>query len=88
MNNNQCNEGCCPPSAADGIDMNDFEVGEAKIKFGDADFELVKPGSFVRCAVTGKAIAVNALKYWSVDKQEAYIDADAAMVGFGYKDKA
>ncbi|MCH8240135.1 MAG: DUF2093 domain-containing protein, partial [Proteobacteria bacterium] len=35
-------------------------------------------GAFVRCAITKKPIPVEELKYWSVDSQEAYIDADAA----------
>jgi hypothetical protein len=46
---------------------------------------MVKPGRFVRCAVTGVKIPLEALKYWNVDKQEAYASADAAMIGFGLK---
>jgi hypothetical protein len=30
--------------------------GEAEVKFLDGDFRVVKPGAFVRCAVTGQAI--------------------------------
>jgi hypothetical protein len=29
----------------------------------------------VRCAVTGKAIPLDELRYWSVARQEAYADA-------------
>ncbi len=68
--------------------MNPFDAlgsgDEAILDYGDAEFHIVKPGTFVRCAVTGAAIAVKDLKYWSVDKQEAYVDAAAAMKGFGY----
>ena len=68
--------------------MNPFDSfgseDEAILDYGDAEFHIVKPGAFVRCAVTGKPIAVKDLKYWSVDKQEPYIDAAAAMRGFGY----
>jgi hypothetical protein len=32
----------------------------------------VRPGAFVRCAVTGVPIPLEELKYWSVDFQEAY----------------
>lgn len=46
--------------------------GEAQIRYMDADFKVVRPGAFVRCAVTGKAIALDELRYWSVQRQEAY----------------
>ncbi|MEM6625965.1 MAG: DUF2093 domain-containing protein [Pseudomonadota bacterium] len=53
--------------------------GEARLKYLDADFEVEKPGRFVTCAVTGKHIALEDLRYWNVDKQEAYVDAETAM---------
>lgn len=53
--------------------------GEAKIKYLDGDFDVVMPGAFVKCAVTGKQIALEDLRYWSVDRQEPYADADASM---------
>ena len=56
---------------------------EAVLEYLDAEFRIVKPGDFVRCAVTNKKIPVESLKYWNVDKQEAYIDAAAAISGFG-----
>jgi hypothetical protein len=59
--------------------------GEAKVEFRDAEFIVVKPGSYVRCAVTGAKIPLSALKYWNVDKQEAYVDAAAALQGFGMR---
>jgi len=52
---------------------------EAKIKYLDGDFEVMMPGSHVVCAVTGKPVALEDLRYWSVDRQEAYIDAEASM---------
>jgi hypothetical protein len=33
----------------------------------------------VVCAVTGLQIPVDELRYWSVERQEAYIDAAAAL---------
>jgi hypothetical protein len=51
---------------------------EAVIRYGDADFKIVKNGGFVTCAVTGRRIPLNALRYWSVEQQEAYADAEAA----------
>ena len=47
-------------------------AGEAEVKYLDGDFRVVRPGAFVRCAVTGAAIPLEELKYWSVDLQEAY----------------
>jgi hypothetical protein len=62
--------------------MNRFEgpgAGEARVRYLDADFQILSPGNFVRCAVTGKAIALDELKYWSVRRQEAYVDAAASL---------
>lgn len=53
--------------------------GEAEVKYLDGDFRVVRPGSFVRCAVTGAPIALDELKYWSVDRQEAYISPEAVL---------
>ncbi len=53
--------------------------GEAKLKYLDGDFEVMMPGAFVLCAVTGKEIALDDLRYWSVDRQEAYADADVSL---------
>lgn len=58
--------------------MNRFEgpgSGEARVRYLDGDFQVISPGSFVRCAVTGRAIPLDELKYWSVSRQEAYADA-------------
>jgi hypothetical protein len=53
--------------------------GEARVRYLDGDFQVLMPGGFVRCAVTGAEIPLNELKYWSVKRQEAYIDAAAAL---------
>ena len=60
--------------------MNDLSTGggQAVLRFLDADFEVIRPGHFVRCAQTDTVIPLNALRYWSVDRQEAYVDAAAA----------
>jgi hypothetical protein len=62
--------------------MNRHETGgsrEAKIRYLDGDFQILLPGSFVTCAVTGKAIPIDELKYWSVDRQQPYADAEASL---------
>ena len=53
--------------------------GEAQIQFLDADFRIIKPGNFVRCGVTGAKIPIDELRYWSVDRQEAYATREAAL---------
>ncbi len=53
--------------------------GEAILEFLDGEFRVVKAGSFVACAVTGVHIPVEALRYWSVDLQEAYANPVVAL---------
>ena len=57
----------------------------AKLHFMANDFRVLAPGEHVLCAVTGQAIALNDLRYWSVERQEAYASADIA---FGALDAA
>lgn len=54
-------------------------AGEAELRYLDGDFRVIRPGAFVRCAVTGTAIALDELKYWSVDRQEAYVGPEAVL---------
>ena len=56
----------------------DIPAGEARLRYLDADIEMIAPGDYVTCAVTGRKIPLQALRYWSVDLQEAYWDAEAA----------
>lgn len=58
---------------------NRSAAGEAEIRYLDGDFRVVRPGAFVRCAVTGTAIALEELKYWSVERQEAYVSPEAVL---------
>ncbi|HEY4775849.1 MAG TPA: DUF2093 domain-containing protein [Xanthobacteraceae bacterium] len=53
--------------------------GEAEIKYLDGDFRVIRPGAFVRCAVTGIPIPLEELKYWSVERQEAYASPEAVL---------
>tara|TARA_B100000945_G_C20393137_1_gene603388 strand:- start:257 stop:457 length:201 start_codon:yes stop_codon:yes gene_type:complete len=45
---------------------------QAKVKFYQNKFEVIKNGDHVVCAVSGKNIPLNELFYWNVDLQEAY----------------
>ena len=53
--------------------------GEAVVEYGDGTMRVIKPGSFVRCAMTGEPIALDALRYWSVERQEAFATPEAAL---------
>jgi hypothetical protein len=62
--------------------MNRFEgpgAREAVVRYLDGDFQVTSPGSFVRCSVTGSRISLDELKYWSVARQEPYVDAAASL---------
>lgn len=55
------------------------------MEFLDGDFRIRRPGAFVRCAVTGSPIALDDLRYWNVDAQEAYVSPEAKMERLGLK---
>ena len=64
--------------------MNRFQpnfIGgrEATLRYLDADYQVVVQGEFVRCAVTGKPIPLDQLKYWDVERQEPYVDATVSL---------
>ena len=54
---------------------------EARIRYLDADFQVLEEGDYVRCAITGQPIKLDDLRYWSVDRQEAYASPEAVMRG-------
>jgi hypothetical protein len=62
-------------------------TGEAVVEFLDSHIRVVKPGAYVRCAVTGEAISLDQLRYWSVERQEAYIGPDAVLRRLGIAPK-
>lgn len=52
---------------------------EAKLHYLDGTFRMLSAGDHVRCAITGAVIPLDDLRYWSVERQEAYADAAASM---------
>ena len=52
---------------------------EARIQYMAGNFRLLGAGDFVRCAETGVQIPLEELRYWSVQRQEAYVDAAASL---------
>ena len=45
---------------------------EAKLVYRPGDFDVVKSGDHVRCAVTGEPMTIDQLTYWNAELQEAY----------------
>ena len=58
--------------------MNAFDkslpaAGEpAMVRYGDGEMTVLKPGRSVVCAVSGKKIPLDDLRYWNPVLQEAY----------------
>lgn len=50
----------------------------ATLVYGPNAFRVVRPGHFVLCALSGEQIPLEALTYWSVERQEAYASAQMA----------
>lgn len=50
-----------------------------QVRYLDADFQVLSPGTHVRCAITKAFIPLDELKYWSVARQEAYLDVKASL---------
>lgn len=55
----------------------------AKLHYMMNGFRVLAPGDHVACAVTGAAIPLEDLRYWSVDRQEPYASARIATEAFG-----
>lgn len=66
--------------------MNKYERagGEAILEYLYSNLRVIKPGTFVRCGVTGEAIPLDRLKYWSVERQEAYASPQAVLERLGF----
>ncbi len=46
--------------------------GLAVLNYHTPHFDVVRPGQYVICAVSGERIDLDDLKYWSAEFQEAY----------------
>ncbi|MGN6376729.1 MAG: DUF2093 domain-containing protein [Sphingomonas sp.] len=51
----------------------------ARLHYMANGFRVLSPGDHVVCAVSGARIALDDLRYWSVERQEAYAGAAEAM---------
>lgn len=52
----------------------------ASVRYEDGDFTVLTKGAFVRCAVSGALIALDSLRYWNVDTQEAFAGPAEALI--------
>lgn len=50
----------------------------ATLHYQPNGFRVLSAGQFVVCAVSGERVALDALRYWSVTRQEAYASAEVA----------
>lgn len=51
----------------------------ARLQYRASTFRVLSDGDHVICAVTGAVIPLHELRYWSVERQEAYADAQASL---------
>jgi hypothetical protein len=62
------------------MNMYDRNVdAPAVLHYGTPDFDVIRPGRYVLCAVSGKRVPLEALRYWSVELQEPYAGPEEAM---------
>ena len=55
----------------------------ARLHYMAGTYRVLVPGDHVVCAVTQRQIPLSELRYWSVERQEAYVDAEASLKGDG-----
>ncbi len=51
----------------------------ARLHYIAGTFRMLSDGDHVVCAVTGAEIPLEEMRYWSVERQEAYVDAPASL---------
>jgi len=51
----------------------------ARVHYLAGTFRVLSDGDHVVCAVSGARIPLHELKYWSVERQEPYFDAEASL---------
>ena len=67
----------------EGMNAYDKDLGGgdlAVVRYGDGEMTVIKPGRYVVCAVSGRKIALEDLRYWNPVLQEAYAGPAEALV--------
>lgn len=62
------------------LDQDIPQRREAKLRYLDADFQVIREGDYVRCAATGDPISLPNLRYWDVGRQIPFKTAEAAFL--------
>ncbi len=55
---------------------------EARLRFKAGDYTVLAAGDYVCCAVSGQRIPLSEVRYWSVERQEAYAGPAQALKHF------
>jgi hypothetical protein len=55
---------------------------EAKLKYLNADYQVLREGEYVRCSVSGHPIKLENLRYWDVERQMAFGSAEISFSVF------
>jgi hypothetical protein len=55
----------------------------ARLHYMPGSYRILTPGDHVVCAVTRQPIALEELRYWSVERQEPYVSAEVAVRAAG-----
>lgn len=58
------------------------QAREARIRYLDAEYQVLKEGDFVRCGITGDPITIDNLRYWNVERQMPYRSAEVAFAEY------
>jgi len=62
------------------MNVHERDTGKpAVLHYGTPDYTILRPGRYVLCAVTGRRIPLEVLRYWSSELQEAYAGPEEAM---------
>lgn len=65
--------------------MNAFDRnidGPAAVHYGDGEYVVLRPGRYVVCAVTGRQVPLETLRYWNAELQEGYAGPEEALAGW------
>ncbi len=62
------------------LDQDIPQRREAKLRYLDADFQVIREGDYVRCGATGAPISLPNLRYWDVGRQVPFKTAEAAFL--------
>ncbi len=55
----------------------------ARLHYLSGTYRVLIPGDHVVCAVTRQPVPLSELRYWSVERQEAYASAEASLKAEG-----